>query len=93
MWKPKSLINPCDENGTCLVKAGCRLAKNAPWERQKKCPDYKKWMDRSNKVENIQAFTTGSIFICIGLIIIIWIIGTFGLGLWEEYKFIKDFFK
>jgi len=91
MWKPKFLREPCDD-GDCLVKVACSLRNNTPWERGRKCPDYKKWARRTDKVQSVQAIINTFFFIGITLSFALWIGITFGWGIRQEYLYIRSLF-
>ena len=91
MWNPKFLINPC--TGDCLVKATCHLLNYAPFTRIDYCPTYAKWFKRRDSIQNINSIIGGIIFVILGFSIVAFIAGTFGLGLWEEWKYVADFLR
>ena len=88
MW----FTDPCSEKGNCLVRPTCRLLHKTPWERTDLCPAYKEWNKRDWQIIHAKQFISG--LVGMGTIIVIgaWIIFTFGLGIWEEFKFIKGLF-
>jgi hypothetical protein len=89
--KKLHLVDPCIE-GDCLVKASCTIFRKLPWERVKKCPEYNRYVKWEHTFNTIGGAIQAFFAIIIVLAILIFIIGTFCLGLWEDYKLVTSLF-
>jgi len=87
----KFIINPCGPRGTCLVKAACTMKNDGQFFRKGKCPDFKKYYDKNDKIENFITVMTEFFWVIVILLFFIWIVVTFVLGLFEGYHYIKQF--
>ena len=85
-------IDPCGEESTCLVRPACHMRQETPWERDAKCPDYKKYTKRRYKFNLIKTNTVDWFWIIIMISIFLFILFIFGLGIWTLIEFIKDIF-
>ena len=88
----KFLTDPCGDEGTCLVKASCRLPNQLPWERTDHCPEYRKYVKRRDRINKIQATINAGLLACSFILFLCWILYTFCLGLWEQYVWLKNLF-
>ena len=82
--------NPCE--GNCLVKASCRIAKQYPWTRTDKCPEYAQWRKRDKTLTETKEWSITIFFGIMYIIIALWIGITFAIGLYREFKYIAGFF-
>ncbi len=78
-------INPCGKDGTCLVKASCKIA---TWLRTKECPDYEKYSKRRDRVKNVVDLTISIFWLIIILTFVILIILAVVLGVIEEVQYL-----
>lgn len=81
--------HPCEDGSQCLVKASCRIPS---YRRETDCEIYKTYLKKSRKFESLSNAIGEIIFHSIFWPVIIFIVGTFVLGILKEWLYIKEWF-
>jgi len=73
-------IDPCGEESVCFVRPACHIRNNIPWTRRDKCPDYKRFYERRDVIDNIKTeiiewFCIGTMLSVLAFIAFLFILG------------------